>query len=130
MQATQHTRAPALEDLRVNLIVERARARLSQQDLADRSGVGRNTISRIERGTDDVSVDVVARLASTLGTTVQGLFTSGAGYDRPDDDEINRRGEASEDEFIDADTLLDAVDEAAGREIPRYSRAGRPAMAH
>lgn len=129
MLAVKHTRAPALEDLRVNLIVERARARLSQQELADRSGVSRNTISRIERGIDDVGVDIVAKLASALGTTVQGLFASGSGLDRPDDDEISRRAEADDEEFVNAEALLDAVDEAAGREIPRYSRAGRPALA-
>lgn len=129
MLSAEHTRAPALEDLRVNLIVQRARAGLSQQELAERSGVGRNTISRIERGTDDVGVDVVSKLALALGTSVAGLFAQRAGFDSPDDDEISRRAEASDDEFIDAETLLDAVDEAAGAEIPRYSRAGRPAVA-
>jgi hypothetical protein len=46
-----------------------------------------------------------------------------------DDAELARRAAASDDEFIDADDVLHAVDEAAGAgpsAITRYSRAGRP----
>jgi transcriptional regulator with XRE-family HTH domain len=122
-------RAPAaLEDLRVNLIVERAKARFSQEDLAARSGVGRATISRIERAAGDVGVEVVDRLAAALGTTVHDLFAPTAEVDQPDDAELARRAEAPDDEFIDADAVLVAVDEAAGR-LERYSRAGRPPVA-
>jgi transcriptional regulator with XRE-family HTH domain len=124
---TKRPRAPALEDLRVNLIVGRARARLSQEDLAERSGVGRATISRIERAAiDDVGVDVLVRLAGVLGTCVHDLFAPSVAVDQPGDDELARRAEASDDEFLDADTVLDTVDEAAG--IERYSRAGRPPL--
>ena len=126
MQTTHHPRAPALEDLRLNLIIGRAKARLSQEVLAERSGVGRATISRIERAVGDVGVDVLERVAGALGTTVHDLFAPTGAVDLPDDDEILRRAESPEDDFIDANTILDAVDEAAGREIERYSRARRP----
>ena len=43
-------RAPAREVLRVNVIVGRARARLSQEELADRAGISRPTLSRRTRG--------------------------------------------------------------------------------
>lgn len=125
----QTSRSPALEALRVNVIVSRARARLSQEALADRAGVSRPTISRIERGAiDDVGVDVVQRLAGALGTTVAELFVF-PNRDEEDDAELARRAAAPDDEFVDADVFLDALDEAAGRPIERYSRAGRPPVA-
>ena len=45
---------PVLEDLRVNLIVARAKARLSQEDLAARSGVGRIDFSFGGATTDEI----------------------------------------------------------------------------
>jgi len=125
MQANTLTRAPALELIRVNLIIGRARALLSQEDLAERSAVGRATISRIERGAaNDIGVETLERLASALGIAIAELFVP-TGAARVDDDELARRAADSEDEFIDARAVLDAVSEAAGCE-ERYSRAGRP----
>jgi transcriptional regulator with XRE-family HTH domain len=130
---TRHTtyaaRAPALEALRVNTIVGRARCRLSQEDLADRAGVSRPTISRIERGTSsDVGLDTIERIAHALDVSVAELFIlpvqSGL-----DDDELARRATAADAEFVDAEALLDAVDEAVGAKLERYSRAGRPPLA-
>jgi transcriptional regulator with XRE-family HTH domain len=114
-----------MEALRVNLIIGRARARFSQEDLATRAGVGRPTISRIERGADDVSLDVVQRLADALGTTVAELFVSPS-TEPVDEAELARRAAASDDDYVDARALLDAIDEAAGHSIERYSKAGRP----
>jgi transcriptional regulator with XRE-family HTH domain len=120
--------SPAREALRVNLIVGRARARLSQQAFAERAGISRPTVSRIERGiADDVGLDVLERIAGALGVSVADLFVL-ASSDRVDDAELARRATAT-DEFVDADDLFAAIDEAAGRkssEIPRYSRAGLP----
>lgn len=121
-------RAPALEALRVNVILGRARSRLSQDQLAERAGVSRPTISRIERGAGDVGVDVVQRIADALGVAVADLFVAPSAA-RVDDDELARRASAGDEQFVDADALLDAVDEAAGSSIERYSRAGRPRMA-
>lgn len=126
--APSKTRAPALEALRVNLIIGRARARLSQGQLAERARVSRPTISRIERAAADVGIDVVQRIADALGVTVSDLFVPPS-TEAVDDDELARRSGAGDDEFVDADALLEALDEAAGRPIERYSRAGRPAVA-
>ncbi len=131
-------RAPAraLEVLRVNIIVERARARLSQADLAERAGVARPTISRIERAVGDVGIDVVQRIADALGVTVASLFVPPSAT-RIDDDELARRSEAPPDEFGDVRDLLGALDEnneaaaanprGASKSAPlrRYSNAGR-----
>ena len=120
-------RAPAREVLRVNVIVGRARARLSQEELADRAGISRPTLSRVERAAGDVGLDVIERIASALGVAVAELLVPPSEA-RVDDRELARRAAAAEDEFVDADALLEAIDEAAGP-IERYSRAGRPSLA-
>jgi transcriptional regulator with XRE-family HTH domain len=45
----------------------------SQQELADASGVGRNTISRIERGETGAHGRTLRRLAEVLGVDVAEL---------------------------------------------------------
>lgn len=134
-------RAPAraLEDLRVNVIVERARARLSQTDLAERAGVARPTISRIERAVGDVGIEVVQRIADALGVTVASLFVPPSTA-QVDDDELARRAAAPASEYGNLRDLLTAIDESAAADIEehesvppdravdppaRYSKAGR-----
>jgi transcriptional regulator with XRE-family HTH domain len=130
LTTTNPRASPAREALRVNLIVGRARARLSQQAFAERAGISRPTVSRIERGIgDDVGLDVLERIAGALDVSVADLFVL-ASSGRVDDAELARRAAAT-DEFVDADDLFAAIDEAAGRESPaieRYSRAGRPTV--
>jgi transcriptional regulator with XRE-family HTH domain len=46
---------------------------LSQQELADTAGVGRNTISRIERGETGAHGRTLRRLAEVLGVDVSEL---------------------------------------------------------
>ena len=122
-------RTPALEALRVNVIVGRAKTRLSQDELAKRANVSRQTISRLERAATDVGIEVVERIAKALGTTISELLVP-SGPDRVDDDELARRAAAPREESIDARVLLAAVDQAAGRsaELERFSRAGRPPL--
>src|SRR5665213_595079 len=111
--------APALEALRVNVIVGRARFRLSQSELATLAGVSRPTISRIERASGDVGVEIVGRIAAALKTTVSEIFYLDRSYE-VDDDEILRRSRAPDSEFIDAEDLFKALAEA-DRPIERYS---------
>ncbi len=47
---------------------------MTQQDLADRVGVTRQTILSIERGKYNPSVGLALRLARTLGVAVEVLF--------------------------------------------------------
>lgn len=50
---------------------------LSQGELAKACGVSRQTINAIENNKYDPTLALAFRLAQTLGTTVDGLFTSG-----------------------------------------------------
>ncbi|MBV9440731.1 MAG: helix-turn-helix transcriptional regulator, partial [Candidatus Eremiobacteraeota bacterium] len=90
---TPSARAPAQEALRVNVILGRARARLSQGQLAERAGVARPTVSRIERAVGDVSLDVVQRIADALGVNVADLFVPPSAA-AVDDEELARRAAA------------------------------------
>ena len=55
----------------------RALRAFSQQELADASGVGRNTISRIERGETGAHGRTLRRLAGVLGVNVAELVRAG-----------------------------------------------------
>jgi transcriptional regulator with XRE-family HTH domain len=122
-----YANASALEALRVNTILGRARTRLSQTDLAERAGISRPTVSRIERAAcRDVGLDTIERIAGALGVDVASLFVLDL-ETRVDDNELARRAAAPASEFLDADAVLTALDEAADP-LQRYSRAGRPAV--
>lgn len=117
-------RAPAAREvLRSNVILGRAKARFSQDELAERSGVSRPTISRIERAQADVGIDVIERIARALDVAVADLFVP-ASRGVVTEDELAARDAAGDSEYVDARDLLNALDEADG--IERYSRAGRP----
>lgn len=47
---------------------------ISQEELADRAGVDRSYGSRIERGSANPSVEILAKLAEVLGVTVASLL--------------------------------------------------------
>jgi len=47
---------------------------LTQQELAEKAGVTRQTIIAIEKGTFNPSVKLALKLASILGTTVESMF--------------------------------------------------------
>ena len=47
---------------------------MTQQDLADRVGVTRQTIHSIETGKYNPSIELALRLARELGTAVEDLF--------------------------------------------------------
>ncbi len=110
----------AMEALRRNVVYKRAEHRISQIDLAQRASVARQTISKIEYGNGNVTVDILEKIAVVLGCGVDQLFEPCCV--RVDDDELARRANAPRSEFVDAHALLDAIDEA--NEV-RYSRAGR-----
>lgn len=61
----------------MNLKILRIRRKITQSELSELSGVGINTIVKIEKGyIDSVSVKILKKIAKALGSTVQELFFS------------------------------------------------------
>lgn len=58
-----------------DLKVWRARHDLTQQELADRVGVARQTINAVERGRYDPSLELAFELAHQFDCTVEDIFT-------------------------------------------------------
>ena len=52
----------------------RVAADLRQEDLAERTGVSRQTIISIERGRYNPSLELAWKLSKTLGVTIEELF--------------------------------------------------------
>lgn len=60
----------------MNLKKERKRRRLTQQELADRIGVSRQTLSRYEKGhVDNIPFDTIDDICFELNITNDALFT-------------------------------------------------------
>ena len=57
-----------------NLRVERARMRMTQQELADKTGVTRQTIVAIEQGKFNPSTVLALKMACVFGVTIEALF--------------------------------------------------------
>lgn len=71
MPATKGSRAPE----RGNRVAQaRKRAKLTQPQLAEKVGVGRATIARIEAGRQSPSVVLALKIARELGEPVETLF--------------------------------------------------------
>jgi transcriptional regulator with XRE-family HTH domain len=47
---------------------------MSQEDLAHKAKIHRTTMSEIERGISNISVDIAERIARALGVTLSRLF--------------------------------------------------------
>lgn len=56
------------------LKLERARAGLTVDDLAKKSNVGRQTISRIEKGTSEPRISTLGKIAKSLEIDVEELI--------------------------------------------------------
>jgi len=57
-----------------NIRVERARQRLTQQDLAERTGVSRQTINAIEQGKFNPSTVLALKMSDVFGIPVNEIF--------------------------------------------------------
>lgn len=57
-----------------NLRVERARMRMTQQELADKTGVTRQTIVAIEQGKFNPSTVLALKMARVFNVTIEALF--------------------------------------------------------
>ena len=63
-----------------NLKVERAKRGWSQEDLAEASGVGQNSIARYEMGGTTPGLDQAFKIASALGCSIDDI----AGWQPPE----------------------------------------------
>ncbi|MBQ0039878.1 MAG: helix-turn-helix transcriptional regulator [Treponema sp.] len=58
-----------------NIKVERARRDMTQQELADRLAVSRQTINAIEKGKFNPSTVLALKISSLFGMSVNDIFT-------------------------------------------------------
>jgi transcriptional regulator with XRE-family HTH domain len=94
------TRTGQTERLAANLLkLARARAGLSQRELADAAHVAQSTIARIESGTRQPSLPVLARILAAIDVEMRITL---ADYDTHDD-------------VLDAENHLLSADERAAR---------------
>lgn len=60
--------------MRINLRERRTAAALSQENLAERVGVSRQTIISIERDRFDPSLNLAFRIADSFGVSIEDVF--------------------------------------------------------
>lgn len=69
----------------------RARQRLTQEQLAERSGLSYKFIGEIERGRGNPTVETLGRLADALGVSVGALFVESEHHRPPEEYQISKR---------------------------------------
>ena len=68
---TANTLGPAVAEV---LRVERARAQLTIDELADRAGIGRSTLSRLSKGERGINLGHLAAICEVLGIKVSDFM--------------------------------------------------------
>lgn len=99
------------DDLRANILARRVALQLSQADLAERSGVSRPVVSKIETASGDFQISALAKLSVVLRCTVSELLAP-VGLGPVSDDEILKRARAPRSEFIKGTDLWAAIEES------------------
>lgn len=97
----------------------RERQRLTQEQLAERSGLSYKFIGEIERGDGNPTVETLERLADGLGLSIAMLFHEADQQRSPAQYQITKDELARVREAVES---IAAVADAVGREVPR----GRP----
>ncbi len=77
-QKTANDRDVLLSRIGLRVLRRRQELGLTQTELADRIGIGRPNIYRIEHGKQNVTVDTLCKLADALGITAVELFSGTA----------------------------------------------------
>lgn len=103
---------------------KRSELGLSQEELADRAGLHRTYISDVERGTRNVSLGSIEKLAAALGLSVSRLFEQAAEGDAAEQLEIL----LIEDEVDDVDLMLRAFKRARIANPVHVTRDGVDAL--
>jgi transcriptional regulator with XRE-family HTH domain len=94
----------------------RRRARLTQRELARRTGVAQPTVARIEAGQNDPRVATLERLLAACGESLASIRRPGAGVDRSQFWELLRLEPIERLELLRADVAaMRRLEEAARR---------------
>ncbi len=74
--------------MEIKILVWEARNRkgMSEEELAEKSGVSKSTIQRIEAGKTSPSINKLGKIAEALGLKVEDLFDATYNYNNSDDD--------------------------------------------
>lgn len=102
----------ARNDLSANILVRRAALQLSQAELAERSGVSRPVISKLETASGDFQISALAKVAAVLDCPVSDLLAPGH-VGPVSDAEISERFATPRAEFIKGEDLRAALDEVS-----------------
>jgi putative transcriptional regulator len=92
----------------------REAAGLTQQQLADEVGAGRVTIIRAEQGTQSPTLELADRIADTLDSTIDELFS---GSDRETLDDAYRRGRQDAREDLERGQRVDGDTPTTGEDL-------------
>ena len=121
---------PAKELLAANIVMLRARQKMSQSALADLAQISRPTVSNIERAEISTTVEIVEKLARALCVPAWRLFFDAYTSEFLDLTELRELASQRHlGEGIEATSAIEAVTDT----IPtpaRYSNAGAPRSRH
>jgi transcriptional regulator with XRE-family HTH domain len=106
----------------------RERQRVTQEDLAERSGLSYNFVSEIERGSVHPAVETLNRLAEALGVGIGSLFIETDHHRAPNEYQISRRELQRVRQALESIVeVTESVASSKSRSTPRRSRRrGRP----
>jgi transcriptional regulator with XRE-family HTH domain len=92
---------------------QRVRCRLSQEEVAERLGIGSEAVSRIERGIVMPNIERLVELAAIFGCEAAVLLTEGSS--RPEDQASRLYGLLVRIEAADRELILDVVERLVER---------------
>lgn len=116
-----------LRDIRLGLgaalKASRVRQQLTQEELAERSGLSYKFIGEIERGRGNPTVETLARLAEALGVGIATLFVETGPQQLAENYEISKRDlQVMREALQSIDDITKAVSDRSYRSKRRRSR--------
>jgi transcriptional regulator with XRE-family HTH domain len=115
---------PVRARLGAALRAARGRQRLTQEELAERSGLSYKFIGEIERGSGNPTIETIDRLAEALGVGVGSLFVEMDHHHAPNDYQISKRELQRVRDAL--ESIVEVTDSVARIEYPRPPRRSRP----
>jgi transcriptional regulator with XRE-family HTH domain len=101
----------------------RERQRLTQEQLAERSGLSYKFIGEVERGSGNPTIETIDRLAEALGVGIGSLFVETDHHRAPNEYQISKRELQRVREALESIVeVTDSVARVESRRPPRRSR--------